>query len=154
MNKRRLSKIFIFVALIVVIVALIYLFRPSVQTPATQEAASSQSKPAAGEGAITEPPVTKGIAGATRNQVYAYYSSKNLYSALSDCIGYPSSLNMQQGTKFMLENVSQVKAAVAVKAQYFVIPAKSFQIVTATDSGFYDLVCNGINAIKMQVSPK
>lgn len=89
----------------------------------------------------------------TRDQAYKTYSQKGLYIQLIDCVGYPSSLIMKQGTNFMLENKSDLLSSVVIKSQTVLLPAKSFTIVSAKDLGFYKVLCNGKNALQLQVSP-
>ncbi len=159
MGKISIENLVLFILLIVVIVGLMYIFSSKTSVPEQQLVASSTATSSGQSGASTpssKTPVssTAPVSKSTITEERALYTSKGLYSQLSGCIGYPGSLNMQQGQKFMLENASQIKADVTVKTQYFMIPAKNFVIVTAIDSGYYDVVCNGTNALKLQVRPK
>ena len=116
-------------------------------TTETQSAASSSSptSPAAPSATRKTTPVL------TRDQAYKTYSQKGLYVQLIDCVGYPSYLIMPQGTKFMLENKSNYAAFIVIKSQYFTIPAKDFTIISAKDLGFYNITCNGKNAVQLQI---
>lgn len=89
----------------------------------------------------------------TRAAAYSYYSGKKLYTQLVDCVGYPSSFFFKVGTKFMVENNAPLPAALTIQSQSYIIPAKGFEIITASQSGVYNAICNGKIALRLQVSP-
>ncbi|PIR44075.1 hypothetical protein COV23_01840 [Candidatus Wolfebacteria bacterium CG10_big_fil_rev_8_21_14_0_10_31_9] len=89
----------------------------------------------------------------SRDQAYKTFSQKGLYIQLIDCVGYPSSLIIKQGTNFMIENKSDLLSSIVIKSQTVLLPTKSFIIISAKDLGFYKILCNGKNALQLQVSP-
>ena len=98
------------------------------------------------------PKVTTGTT-LTRAEAYRYYSEKKLYTQLVDCVGYPSSFLFKVGTKFMVENSAPLPAALTIQSQSYIIPAKGFEVITASQSGVYNAICNGKIALRLQVSP-
>ncbi len=100
----------------------------------------------------TAPKVTTGTT-LTRAEAYRYYSEKKLYTQLVDCVGYPSSFLFKVGTKFMVENSAPLPAALTIQSQSYIIPAKGFEVITASQSGVYNAICNGKIALRLQVSP-
>ncbi len=156
-------KIILIVLVVGGFTALYFLSKPNYPSQTTETLPSATSSetaaPSQNSGNVTTPSATSKTTTQTgttltRNQAYNYYSSQSLYSQLVDCVGYPGVLYMRQGTKFMLENTSQIKDELTIKTQNIMIPAKNFAIVTALDSGYYDIVCNGRNALKLQIQPK
>lgn len=136
-------------AIIVVIFIVFVFFKPSSQTPPPLSTTSTESSAVAPAG--TTPKTSQPTL--TRDAAYKIYSAKKLYVQLVDCIGFPGYLSMTRGTKFMIENLSSLPAVFTMQGQTVSLVSKGFKIVTATESGFYGAMCNGKNALKLQVSP-
>ena len=129
---------------------------PRVASPsdsATGTAApSGTTTPSAPSAKATTQKATTGTT-LSRAEAYSYYSGKKLYTQLVDCVGYPSSFFFKVGTRFMVENNAPLPAALTLQSQSYIIPAKGFEIITASQSGVYNAICNGKIALRLQVSP-
>ncbi len=121
--------------------------------PATITTSTSGTAATSAPSAKTAVPKTTTGTTLTRAEAYSYYSGKKLYTQLVDCVGYPSSFFFKVGTKFMVENSAPLPAALTIQSQSYIIPAKGFEIITASQSGVYNAICNGKIALRLQVSP-
>ena len=121
--------------------------------PATITTSTSETAATPALSAKTVAPKTTTGTTLTRAEAYSYYSGKKLYTQLVDCVGYPSSFFFKVGTKFMVENNAPLPAALTMQSQSYIIPAKGFEIITASQSGVYNAICNGKIALRLQVSP-
>lgn len=136
--------------LVVGVILLASYYRKSVTENQTLPATSATDSTTG----ATSPTATKaGTTSLTRNEAYRIYSARKLYVQLVDCIGFPGYLSMTRGTKFMIENLSSLPAVFTMQGQTVSLASKGFKIITATESGFYGAMCNGKNALKLQVSP-
>ncbi len=147
----------------VVLLALGFFVGKSFGGPSAEYAAPATSTeqvsggPAAPAAPVPSAPAPKPSGTGTtlsRDAAYKYYSGKQLYTKLLDCVGYPMNFIFKVGTKFMVENGSTLPAAFTVRDQSFIIPGKGFVVITATQSGVYDAMCNGAISLKLQVSPQ
>ncbi len=108
----------------------------------------------AGTAPSVTPSAPKTSTTLTRNEAYKYYSGKNLYTSLQDCVGFPMNFTFRVGTKMMVENASTITANMVFWDKTYAIPGKSFQIITVDHAGVYEAMCNSKISLKLQVSPQ
>lgn len=158
MNKRNIL-VLVGGGIVILVIGILIGSRNSVprgvspSEPATITTSTSGTAATSAPSAKTTAPKTTTGTTLTRAEAYSYYSGKKLYTQLVDCVGYPSSFFFKVGTRFMVENNAPLPAALTIQSQSYIIPAKGFEIITASQSGVYNAICNGKIALRLQVSP-
>lgn len=70
-----------------------------------------------------------------------------------NCLGLPGRLVIKKGSKFMLDNRDDVAHTIKFKSQTVRLSKYGFAIVTASETGDLDIMCDGVNRAELLVQP-
>lgn len=100
------------------------------------------------------PATTGSAANLSYNQALKIYGANGYRIQFSECHGLPGYLSIRQGVKFMLDNRDNKAHTIKVKSRSFKLPAYGFAVITATETGTYNITCDGGGAAELNVEAK
>lgn len=158
MDKKRMAIIGGVILLIIIVAVLINQNKKDStstkqQTTATgQEQFSTPDESGVSTTTPTSTPATTGSAiNLSYNQALKIYGANGYRIQFSECHGIPGQLSIRQGVKFMLDNRDNKAHTIKVKSRSFRLPAYGFAVISATETGTYNITCDGGGATELNV---
>lgn len=100
------------------------------------------------------PGATGSAANLSYNQALKIYGANGYRIQFSECHGNPGHLSIREGVKFMLDNRDNKAHTIKVKSRSFKLPAYGFAVISATETGTYNITCDGGGAAELNVEAK
>jgi hypothetical protein len=114
----------------------------------------NQEQPGTDETPAATPSPTPAPARLTYNDALKTYGVNGYRFQFSDnCLGIPGRLTIKKGGKFMLDNRDDVAHTIKLGSQTFRLSKYGFAIVTASQTGDLDILCDGVTRAELLVQP-